>query len=146
MHDGDAKFQFIQGLQYDARLQVMLSEPTTLLDAYRMAECFEMAQQSSRSINKQDSFLVSSSNNTGQNTSRDLVSMDSYTMDNIMTKHHEIQQQLNHPKSYHRHPRNNNNNSRIIVCFYCNNPGHVKKNCRRRLAAIKELDKKIKRC
>lgn len=37
MHDGDAKFHFLQGLQYEAKLQVMLKEPSTLLEAYKQA-------------------------------------------------------------------------------------------------------------
>ncbi|CAO3644068.1 unnamed protein product [Cunninghamella blakesleeana] len=48
MHDSDARFQFIQGLKYEARLQVMMKEPSTLFEAYKQAEYFEMTIDTSK--------------------------------------------------------------------------------------------------
>lgn len=45
MYEADAAYQFIQGLKYQARLQVLLKDPTSLPDAYNAAEAFVAAHE-----------------------------------------------------------------------------------------------------
>lgn len=45
MYEADAAYQFIQGLKYQARLQVLLKDPTSLPAAYNAAEAFEAAHE-----------------------------------------------------------------------------------------------------
>lgn len=64
---------------------------------------------------------------------------------NMRAQLNAIQQQLNRPRPQYHQSYNNNNdnrNNKNIVCFYCNKPGHVKRHCKKRMAAIKELDNK----
>ncbi|CAO3645899.1 unnamed protein product [Cunninghamella blakesleeana] len=145
MHDSDAKFQFIQGLQYEAKLQVMMKEPLTLFDAYKQAEYFEMVQQDARGMTKPETFNNQHQISSSQpNNNNGVMPMD---LDLVMTELNAIKQQFNNNNRYH----NNNNTDRFkgrnqrdtnINCFYCNKSGHIKRHCRKRLAAIKELDRK----
>ena len=143
MHDSDAKFQFIQGLQYEAKLQVMMKEPSTLFEAYKQAEYFEMVQQDARGVSKFETFNNHSFGNNQVNNSG-VMPME---LDLVMSELNAIKQQFHRNNNYN----NNNNNDRFkgrnqhdnnISCFYCNKPGHIKRHCRKRLAAIKELDQK----
>lgn len=50
MFEEDAVHQFIQGLQYEPRLQVFLKTPTTLKQAYSAAEAYEAAVECARGV------------------------------------------------------------------------------------------------
>ncbi|CDH61246.1 hypothetical protein RO3G_02687 [Lichtheimia corymbifera JMRC:FSU:9682] len=50
MFEEDAVHQFIQGLQYEPRLQVFLRTPTSLKEAYSAAEAYEAAVECARGI------------------------------------------------------------------------------------------------
>lgn len=50
MFEEDAVHQFIQGLQYEPRLQVFLKTPTTLKEAYLAAEAYEAAVECARGV------------------------------------------------------------------------------------------------
>ncbi|KAG0162647.1 hypothetical protein DFQ28_004614 [Apophysomyces sp. BC1034] len=50
MDGEDAKDQFIQGLHYEARLQVLFHGPANLTQAYIFMENYEAAQQSAQGM------------------------------------------------------------------------------------------------
>jgi hypothetical protein len=133
MNDKDAVFQFLQGLTYVAKLQVMYKEPNTLEEAYKHAEYFEMVQTTARGVVVQQTpvyFKQPEATNTDTATPMDLDYIKQVTTDHI----NSLFQRNGVPGG--RNGRNYAN----MTCFYCGKTGHTKRKCRTREADIAKLD------
>lgn len=90
-----------------------------------------MVQQIARVTTKPDPFSFNNHNNNG------VTPMGLDMLKTVMTESNAIKQQMSHFGKYKdKTPRDNN-----ITCFFCKKPGHIKRYCKKRIAAIKELDR-----
>jgi hypothetical protein len=124
MTDEEAHDKFIRGLSSkQMRAHIRQYESDTLKDAIQAALAYDSAQM------EEDYFQVRATVRTAQQG----VIYDPMEVDAI-----------DHRRSgYSNSSRNNSynrNNGNGTVCYYCQKPGHFKRNCRTRIADIKKLD------
>ncbi|OBZ80710.1 hypothetical protein A0J61_11241 [Choanephora cucurbitarum] len=125
MTDEEATDKFVRGLmQKGMRAHVRQYEANTLKDAIHSALSYD-----------KDDFQ--DKRQPSRNRSDDPMDLD-------VIDHRRNPQgysfRRNNRFNDNRNNRFNNNNNNNNECFYCHRPGHLKRNCRIRLADIKKLD------
>lgn len=112
MFEDDAIHQFIQGLQYEARLQVFLKQPTSLKAAYAAAEAYEAAVECAKGVRE-----PTPSQNNQQVHFQDRRSEGPTPME------------LDTIYNNRRERRGSERRSVITQCFNCQGFGHVARQC-----------------
>lgn len=148
MTDEEAYDKFIRGLvSRPMRAHIRQYEAETLKEAIHAALSYDSAQ-------REEDFYVRPSA-----TARRVVADDPMDLDAIDHRRYNNNRQYNNNysrsnnnfnNSYRNNSNNNNNgfnrgynnnnSSGSYTCHYCKKPGHIKRNCRSRIADIKKLD------
>lgn len=125
MFEEDAVHQFIQGLQYEPRLQVLLKTPTTLKAAYSAAEAYEAAVECAQGV-REPSF-----NNTrhGYNNNPGNYHFQSSTQATRSTVDGPTPMDLDALYNNRRNNRGYEKNSGTIQCHNCQGYGHIARQC-----------------
>jgi hypothetical protein len=118
MDEKDALHQFTRGLQYEAKLQVLLKEPATIQQAYRAAEAYEAAYECAQGARKQATRPDRQAGSETAFRSQPPVMTEGPTpmdLDAIRMQWHQRRPQTSH--------------SQEKQCFNCSGYGHIARNC-----------------
>ncbi|KAI8366101.1 uncharacterized protein BYT42DRAFT_550061 [Radiomyces spectabilis] len=131
MNDSDARFTFIQGLHPDARLQVLYKEPTTLADAYRIAEHLETVHAIANGYRPNEpvvnpNWLSQPNRSHWENSNVTPMDLDAITR--------------TWKKSSRPQQRSPSQVRTKGACHWCGRSGHYRRYCRDRLEAIRKMD------
>ncbi|KAG2190783.1 hypothetical protein INT47_012934, partial [Mucor saturninus] len=129
MNEDEAQDRFIRGLQPDIRFHVITLQPLDLDDAVRMALAYESGRQTGfhgmyaeRPVAQQ------------YYQSNDVVPMDLDAVDGRRGFH---QNRSSSNRQYNNRPAQTRSE---VTCHWCEKRGHIRRNCRERIEAIRKLD------
>lgn len=125
MFEEDAIHQFIQGLQYEPRLQVFLKAPTSLKSAYSAAEAYEAAVECARGV--RDPFI--NNQRHGQNGHPDNFNSQGNTHMTRPTDDGPTPMDLDALYTNRRSNRGFGKHSGTIQCHNCQGYGHIARQC-----------------
>ena len=124
MFEEDAVHQFIQGLQYEPRLQVFLKTPTTLKAAYLAAEAYEAAVECARGVRD----LPSNNQRFGHNNVGEF-NFQGNTQVTRSTTDGPTPMDLDALYNKRRNNRSYGKHSGTIQCHNCQGYGHIARQC-----------------
>lgn len=115
MKDEDSIHQFVRGLKYDARLQVLLARPTSLMEAYNAAESFESAWECAQGV-KEYSARTTQEYELPPGEPMDLDAIRTYRPQGRRYNPGQQKTRSAHPHTYRR-------------CYNCGGQGHIAVDC-----------------
>ncbi|KAG2212005.1 hypothetical protein INT45_005507 [Circinella minor] len=129
MDTKDALFNFVQGLKYQCRLQVLMQKPFSLSEAYAYAEAYETAEQCAKVANRRPTNFSPFNKSFGQPSSSYVnqgpTPMD---LDAIKSANHRYDGSSGGGSYNSRY----NDGSNRVKCFKCGERGHMRRDYKKR--------------
>ena len=128
MDTKDALFNFVQGLKYQCRLQVLMQKPFSLSEAYAYAEAYETAEECAKVSNRRPSNFTPFNKTFGQSSSFGNQGPTPMDLDAIKPANRRYGGSHG-DRSYGG--RSNDDMNRV-KCFKCGERGHIRRDCKSR--------------
>ncbi|KAG2213215.1 hypothetical protein INT45_005519 [Circinella minor] len=129
MDTKDALFNFVQGLKYQCRLQVLMQKPFSLSEAYAYAEAYETAEQCAKVANRRPTNFSPFNKSFGQPSSS-YVNQGPTPMDLDAIK--PAGRRYGGSSGGGSYNSRYNDGSNRVKCFKCGEQGHMRRDCKKR--------------
>ena len=129
MDTKDALFNFVQGLKYQCRLQVLIQKPFSLSEAYAYAEAYETAEQCAKVSNRCPPNFTPFNKSFGQPSSS-FGNQGPTPMDLDAIK--PAERQYGGSSGDRSYGGRYNDGINRVKCFKCGERGHIRCDCKSR--------------
>lgn len=130
MDTKDALFNFVQGLKYQCRLQVLMQKPFSLSEAYAYAEAYETAEQCAKVGNNRRQSNFSPFNKSFGQPSSSYVNHGPTPMDLDAIK--PVDRRYGGSNGGGSNGGRSNDGIMRVKCFKCGERGHIRRDCKNR--------------